>query len=420
MARYDLLLQRGTVIDPASGLNEKLSIAIKNGKIAAVDKTLDPSLAHECFDASGKYVTPGLIDLHAHVHELATASGIHADAVAWRTGVTTWVDAGSTGAPALAGLLEHTVPRNRSRILAFINISCVAGMAEGWDLSEDAYSDVSLCTAAARTAPGFVVGVKARIDRDRLGTLGLEPLRRAREAADELDLPLMVHISHGPPSSDDVLPFLGRGDILTHSFTGLSMNVLHDGRPTDALIAARERGVALDLGHGMGSLSFSVTETLLEHGIAPDTISTDAYAAPVRGAMVDLPTCMSKFLALGMTLEDVVRASTATPASLIGRPDLGTLTVGGPADLAVFSLLEGDFDYYDSFHERRRGNCRLRNELTLRRGVRMTPKLTLTPRLERTPAWARAEAMLERTLRDGAYLPEHLLPEGFGPPEPRR
>jgi dihydroorotase len=419
VSTYDLVIRNGRTIDPANGLDATLDVAIAAGRIAAVAPSLDAGLARETWDAAGQIVTPGLVDLHTHVYEDVGAESVDADAIAWRTGVTTWVDAGTAGASTLAGLRRYLVPIRRSRIFAFVNISCIGLVGTSRELVDPSYADVERCVAAAADAPELAIGVKARIDMDTVGPNGLEPLRRAREAADELRLPLMVHIGHGPPAIDDVLALMGEGDILTHAFTGLSMSVLGaDGEPRQSLLDARARGVLLDIGHGIGSFSFPVAERLLAAGILPDAISSDVSWKAQRGPLVDLPTCVSKFLALGLSLPEAIRMTTTAPAHAIRRPELGTLTVGAAADVAVFRLEQGSFTFYDSFFEQREGSVRLRNVLTLRDGVRMAPKLTTGPVL--SDAWARADADVAERLRAAPELQAAAQPAGFGPPEPRR
>jgi dihydroorotase len=416
--RYDLLIAGGHVIDPANGIDEPRDVGIRAGRVAAVAPGLDPADAVQTWDAAGRLVTPGLVDLHTHVYAGVGPDGVDPDPIAWRTGVTTWVDAGSAGAATLEGLRRYVVPRCRSRVLAFVNISYTGLVGTGRELIDLDWANVERCVAAVRGAPGLAVGVKARIDASTVGEHGIEPLRRAAAAAEQLGLPLMVHIGHAPPSPDEVLPLLRAGDILTHTCTDLSMKVVDDdGTPRDSLLAARERGVVLDIGHGIRSFGWASAEALLAHGIAPDVISSDIHAWAMRGPLVDLPTCMSKFLALGMPLPDVVRAATSAPAQAVGRPDLGTLSVGAEADVAVFRVEEGHFAFYDGSHERRDGERRLRNVLTLREGLAMPPAVTRGPLP--SDAWSRVEADVEQALR-AAELPPSEVPAGFGEPEPQR
>src|SRR5690606_4203013 len=225
---------------------------------------------------------------------------------------------------------------------------------------------------------------KARIDRNTTRGVGVRPLERARELADRVGLPLMVHVSWGPPTIDEVAAYLRPGDILTHCFTGGDMRILgEDGRVLPVIRDLQERGLILDIGHGTGSFSFAVAEAMLEQGVLPDTISSDIHQLAVQGPMYDLPTTLSKFLALGMSLPEVIERATARPAAAIRRPDLGTLRVGSVADIALWRLEEGDFVFHDVGMDERRGTQRLVNTLTLVDG-QVLPRLPDRP----PPAWA--------------------------------
>jgi dihydroorotase len=221
----------------------------------------------------------------------------------------------------------------------------------------------------------LVVGVKARIDAMTVGDNGLEPLRRARQAAEECGLPLMVHIAYGPPEIDDVLAVMAPGDLLTHCFTGFTMKIVDDeGRLRESARNARDRGVLMDVGHGTGSFVFATAQPLLEQGFLPDVISSDIHTLSIRGPMFDLPTCLSKFLALGLSLEQVVERATIAPAKAVGLPpEIGTLRPGSFADVAVFALDEGSFAFHDIRMEAVTGRHRLRNTLTIVDGRVLDP-----------------------------------------------
>ena len=348
---FDLVIAGGRVVGAGD-----VDVGVRDGRIAAIGPALDGAVV---VDAAGLLVTPGLVDLHTHVIPRFTYWGIEADPLAARSGVTTWVDAGSAGAYAIDGLRHDIAARSRVRIRAFLNISSIGLVAPTHELANRAYLDAGLCAEAALRHPDFVVGIKARIDRFTVGALGLEPLDAALAAAERAELPLMVHIAHGPPEVEQVLEKLRPGDIVTHCATGASMSLVRDGRVLNAALDAVRRGVVLDLGHGVGGFSFAAAEALLEAGAGPAVISSDAHQLSVRGPMYDLPTCLTKLLALGMPLDDVIAAATSTPAALLGEP-LGTLTPGAPADIALLALEDGPFPIYDTLDVRRDAPQRLR------------------------------------------------------------
>ena len=233
--------------------------------------------------------------------------------------------------------------------------------------------DPGRCAAAAEEHSDFVIGVKCRLDRFATGEMGLEPLRLALQAAAVAGLPVMAHIGAGPPDIDDVLDMLRPGDLVTHCATGQSMSLINERDSLRAsALRARERGVLFDVGHGSGGFSFTVAESMLAAGAPPDIISSDLHQRSLMGPGFDLPTCMSKFLAIGMSLADVVRAATTTPAGVVGgRSDerAGSLAVGEPADIAIFELEVGDFALYDSYLERRRADRFFVNRATVVAGV---------------------------------------------------
>jgi dihydroorotase len=370
---FDTVIKGGHVIDPGTGKNGSFDIGIKRDRIAAVESDLPEASAEHVIKANGLYVTPGLVDLHTHVYYGATFWGIEPDPVAARSGVTTWLDVGSAGAFNLIGLRDWIVRPAQSRIYALLNISSIGLTAMTHELANLAYCDVDICCKLVNLNRDFVLGVKARIDHNTIGANGLEPLARARMAADRLQLPLMVHIGGGPPGLESVLCMLKPGDILTHCFTGHDMRLIDvNGKPLEGVHRARDMGVVLDIGHGAGSFSFETAEAMLAAGELPDAISTDIHQMSVHGPLFDMPTCLSKFLALGMSLEQVIAAATIKPARAMGLADeVGTLRPGAQADVALFKMYYGDFTFYDVFMNPRKGAQLLQNTLTIARGREM-------------------------------------------------
>jgi dihydroorotase len=292
--------------------------------------------------------------------------GVDPDKLARRAGTTTWLDVGSAGAGNIAGLRDHVAARSRTRVLAYVHIG-FAGIfgfsrevmvGESWDLR---LLDPAVCARVARENPDFVRGIKVRIGANTSGPNGIQPLHLAIEAADIAGLPVMCHIDRPPPTYAQVLEVLRPGDILTHCFRPAPNAPLHgDGRVREACWQARERGVLFDVAHGMGSFSFAVAERMLEQGFPPDVISSDVHALCIDGPAFDNLETMSKLLALGMTLPQIVRAVTFEPARLLGRPDLGDLTVGSTGDATVLELEEGAFELVDVTGHRREARRKLR------------------------------------------------------------
>ncbi len=388
-AEYDTIVAGGQVVDPGAGLLGTMDIAIAGGRIARVEPQLDRDLAHGVIDASGQAVTPGLVDLHTHAYWGVTYWGIEPDPVAARTGVTTWLDVGSAGAYSFPGFRRYVSEASRVRLFALLNLSSIGLIAPTWEFANLDYCDLDLATTIVEQNRDLILGIKARIDHNTTRGVGVRPLELARELADRVDLPLMVHIGSGPPTIDEVASLLRPGDILTHCFTGGDMRILgQDGLPHAQIRELHERGLILDIGHGTGSFSYEVAEGMLAHGILPDVISSDIHQLSIQGPMFDLPTTLSKFLNLGMSLPDVIERATARPAAAMRRPDLGTLTPGSSADLALFRIEEGEFTFHDVARTARTGTTRLVNTLTLIDGAP----------LARLP---------ERPLAPWADLPEH-------------
>lgn len=358
MPDYDLLLKGGHLVDPAQGVNGAMDVAFADGTVAAVAPSLDPADARETHDVSGLYVAPGLIDLHTHAYWGGTFLGVDVGSIAARSGMTTAVDAGSAGANNIGGLRAHVASTSRVRILAFLNLSVVGifaggngiGIGEAEDLR---LLDIKTCVDAARANAGFVVGLKIRVGASTTGALGALPLHMAIRAAEMMDLPVMAHIGAGmPPRIEDIVEPLRRGDVLTHYCTPKANSPLtRDGAVLDCMKEARKRGVVMDVGHGSGSFGFRVARRMLEEGLAPDVISSDVHAHCVDGPVFDVLETMSKFLNLGLTLEEVVRATTEVPARVCRRPELGTLAVGSAADACLLDLRRGRVEFTDSMGE---------------------------------------------------------------------
>lgn len=411
--RFDLLIKGGELVDPGAGREGPLDVAVVRDRVAAVDRDIPADSARRVIDASGQIVTPGLVDLHAHVFHGVTYWGIRPDPIASRTGVTTWADAGSAGALTLPGFREFVVDPSRVRIRSFLHISSIGLVGENYESANLELCDVDIFSRLADLNRDLVVGVKVRMGAPTNGPHGVEPLRRAIEAGRRCDLPVMVHIALGPPTIDDVIELMRPGDILTHCFTGHDMRIVDDsGALRDSARRAIDAGLILDVGHGTGSFSFAVAEGLLAAGVRPDAISSDMHQLSVSGPMFDLPTTMSKFLALGMSLPEVVAATTVRPATVLGLADeVGTLRPGAHADIALFHLLEGSFPFYDISGDTRAADRLLRNTLTIVGGreLHRVEPAPLAPWV--APSWPATQLPFtekQQRLRDLGHTPDAM------------
>ncbi len=407
---FDLLIKNGEVVDPGGDQRGKLDVAIKRNRIAAVDVNIPADAARRVIDASDQYVTPGLVDLHTHVYHSATCWGIRADPIAARSGVTTWLDVGSAGAYNFPGFREFIVKPATARIYALLNISSIGLTATTWELANLNYMDVDLCAKLIDLNRDLILGVKVRIDKSTTSGTGVEGLRRGRQVAEACGVPMMAHIGHGPPTLLDVLELLRPGDILTHCFTGHSMRIVDEqGALLEAAKRAWDSGIVMDIGHGAGSFSFTTAAALIDAGYRPDVISSDIHQFSVHGPLFDMPTCLSKFLALGMSLEEVIAAATIRPAEVMGMAnEIGTIKPGALADIALWALDEGDFTLYDIHMTSRQGKQLLRNTLTLING-RELPHMSDDPPMPWITLGEHQQALIER-----GHTPQAMASKGCG------
>ncbi|MCP4382769.1 MAG: amidohydrolase/deacetylase family metallohydrolase [Hyphomicrobiales bacterium] len=359
----DLILAGGHVIDPRSARSGVSDVGFSGNRVAGVAEKLDTSTARKTIDVSGKYVVPGLIDLHTHVYHGGTSLGVDADHLARRAGTTTFVDAGSAGPGNFLGFHDHVIQRSRARILAFLNISFAGIYAHTLRVGE--CKDLELCDPAvtldkAREFGDSIIGIKVRVGAYTSAGNGAAPLKLAKQASDALHKPLMSHIDLPPPTIQEVVDTLGPGDILTHCFRPQQNQPFGPaGMIYPEVIGARERGVVFDVGHGLGSLGFETASRMLELGFEPDCISSDVHAESIDGPAYDLLHVMSKFMALGMGLEKVVEKATVAPARAIGHSEIGYLGDGALADATIFHIEEGRFTYVDTIGETISSDSRL-------------------------------------------------------------
>jgi dihydroorotase len=371
--KFDLVVAGGDVLDPSQRLRGQRDIGIKNGQIAAVAPSIPADRSIQRIDASGKLVTPGLIDLHTHLCP-HLGIGLPADELVGITATTTAVSAGDAGAYTFGNFRHGVVPQSRTRLYGFVHISTIGlagGLAPGEMLNID-YANVDACAKTVAENADLVLGVKVRITDSVVGQNGLEPLRRAIRAAETAgkSFRVMCHIGAAPGSLSDLLDLLRPGDILTHAYSGAGNNTVQGGQLLPAALRAKQRGVLVDVGHGGGSFDYTVCEPAMAQGFTPDTISSDIHAVSINTpGYPTLPWVMSKFLNLGLSLDDVVAKATVEPAKIIGRvPGLGTLMVGAPADVSIFELVDGPVEFVDTRNNRRSGTKKLVPVLTIRGG----------------------------------------------------
>ncbi len=374
-AAYDLVVKGGRVVDPALNLDAQRDIAVSGGKIARLAPNIADTEARQVLDARGKIVTPGLIDIHVHVYDGVAPLGIPADPNCIAKGVTTVVDAGSAGAHTFPGFRKYVVNVVDTRVYALLNISVVGQST----LSEDnphgelldlKYANPKLAIRTIESNRDVILGVKIRLTRNIAGDHDLAALRLAREAADAVRLPLMVHIGGSYSPLPEILKIMKKGDVITHSFRGGEGGILDDrGRILREVRTAVGQGVNLDIGHGAGSFSFDTAEKVLKQELLPGTISSDVHQFNVNGPVFDLATTLSKFLHLGLTLPQVIERAATNPARTFGFPQgLGTLREGSMADISVFHLAEGDFEFTDSLRAKRMGHRKLIPVATVKAG----------------------------------------------------
>ena len=349
--RYDLIVSGGRVIDPSQGLDAVRDVALANGKVAFVAENIPSDQARGVIDARGMIATPGLIDLHTHDFWGASRYGVDPDTVHVARGVTTVVDAGSSGAHTFPAFRKYVIDRAKTRIYAMLNISGM-GMALGYAGLEDIrWAKVQQAVRVGREYRDVILGVKARIPPLPAESYR-EVLKRAIEVAEGMDGIFMLHLGGTSIPVAERLNVLRPGDILTHSFRyspGGNGILDSEGNVLEEAWGAKERGVVFDVGHGKGSFSFETMERAMAQGFFPDTISSDLHVGNVDGPVYDLLTTLSKFLHLGMTLDEVIRLGTEAPAKVIGKSgELGTLKVGAIGDLTICKIERGRFELSDS------------------------------------------------------------------------
>jgi dihydroorotase len=380
--KFDLVIRGGDVLDPSQQLRGRRDIGIRWGVVEAVEEAIPAERATKMIDATGKLVTPGLVDLHCHVYPYGSAIGIPADELVQFQGTTTVVSAGDAGVNNLAALRRFIVAQTRARMYAFLHIAnnglSAFPVAELYNIDN---AQVEACAMGLAENQDFLIGVKVRMSENVIFKHGLEPLKRGIQACEMCGWPakMMVHIG-GVETRElmsDILDLLRPGDVLTHCYSGAPnlagafTNIVQDGKLLPAALAAKQRGVLFDVGHGGGSFDFTVAEVAMPGGCTPDTISSDihVFSGNTPGTPF-LPNVMSKFLAMGLPLEQVVAMATIAPAKIINRaPKIGTLQVGAPGDVTIMDLVEGPVTFVDTRNNKRDGKLLLKPVRTVINGV---------------------------------------------------
>ena len=400
--KYDLLLQGGRLIDPKNSISAVRDVAIKNGTIAAVAPHLNAADALKVVNAAGLIVTPGLVDIHVHVFagtgergSYAGDNSVYPDPLTLRVGVTTVADAGCAGWRNFEEFKEHIIDRSKTRIFAFLNI-VGAGMRGGKYENNLADMEPGPAAEMAKKYPAVVVGFKTAHYAGPEWT----PVEHAVEAGTAANLPVMVDFGNDHPERplyDLLTKKLRPGDIYTHCYSGLRHELTDDGKVNPGMIEGRARGVIFDVGHGGGSFAWRIAVPAIKQHFLPDSISTDLHVGSMNSGMKDMLNVMGKFLAMGLTLDEVILRSTWNPAREIKHEELGNLSVGSTADVAVLRVEKGDFGFTDMYGARLKGQQRLTCELTLRagkvvydlNGITRPDWTTLPPKYTQTgdPAW---------------------------------
>lgn len=379
---YQTLLKGGHLIDAKNNINKVMDVAIQDGKIAAVAANIDPKMAKQVIDISGKYVTPGLIDIHGHVfagtdHDGQLENGfssLAADGFTFRVGVTTIVDAGDAGAETFDLFKKNVIDKVQTRVLAFLNISKkgMYGDENSLEQQNNSFFDAQMAADVAKHYKDHIVGIKVA----HYHKSDWVAVDRAVEAGKLANMPIMVDFGGTVPRLSLEELFLRKmrpGDIFTHTYGELirtkeTIVDLETKKLKPFVLEARKRGIIFDVGHGGGSFTFSQAIPATQQGFFPETISTDLHTGSMNSAMKDQLNVMSKFMAMNMPLADAVKASTWAAAKAIKHEELGHLSVGAIADVTVLNLREGKFGFYDVARFKKDGKNLLECEMTIKGG----------------------------------------------------
>lgn len=378
MAKYDLIVKNGVLIDPSQNINDRRDIAFSSGKVASIETEISGNLANDVIDATGAIVTPGLVDLHVHVYWGVGHYGIDPDSTQIAKGVTTAVDAGSAGAWTFPAFRKYVMDRSSTRIFALLNISSMGMISPKIGELEDLrWADVDDAVRVGQANPDHILGIKVRLSQPLAKNHDVDALKRGIEAAELLDKFVMIHVGNSFTPMEDLVNMLRPGDIVTHAYHGNNHGALdQSGRVYDGILEAQKRGVIFDIGHGAGSFTFDVAEKALAQGFYPGNISSDLHVYNIENPVHDQITTLSKFLHLGMPLEEVIRLSTsATALTMKSNNDIGTLKLNATGDATVMRISEGKFTFVDSLGTNVESSKRLEHVATVKDGRHYRPYL---------------------------------------------
>ena len=354
---YDVLIKGGRVIDPAQGLDGRMDVAVSGDKIALVAEEIPAMECRKVIDAAGKIVTPGLIDLHCHCYDGGIPDGLLPDDAGVKQGVTTVVDAGSAGQATFGGLPKYVIPAARTTVFCFLHLGS-QGLSIMPEIRDWQEIDLAATETVIGAYPGLIKGVKLRLVGNTVASAGARVVEMAKETAGKFGLPIMIHIGDlkrqvSPTLTREFLPLMEKGDILSHVFTGNMGNILlEDGSVMPELRAAAERGVVLDIANGRSNLSFEVARQGMAQGIMPTTLSTDVTSMSLNALVYGLTVTMSKFLALGLDIKQIIEMTTVNSARALRIEDRkGSLKPGMDADISVLEILSGNWELADSVPE---------------------------------------------------------------------
>ena len=370
---FDLLLTGGTVLNPASRLRQELDVGITAGRIAAMQPKLAQDNAKKILDVRGCYVTPGLIDFHVHSYWGVNPYGFNADSICLASGVTTAMDAGSSGPVNFLGFKKLVHESSKTRMLAFVAIAQHGVLNDPGELQNLRFADPEAAASSVAESPNVGVGIKVRLHKKGVGDNGRQALRLAIQAGDACRSPVMVHVGDTGISMEEIVDTLRAGDVVTHCYTPQKPSIVDpSGRLLVAARKAQERGVIFDVGHASGHFDFNLVRRAMDDGLLPNVISSDLHgrmAQPGFGIVGDLPTTLTKFLSLGLDLDHIIALSTINPASVIGWQDrLGRLEVGRDADVAVLQIVNEATKLRDSVGGEMTAEQRIAVRWTIRQG----------------------------------------------------
>ena len=370
---FDLLLTGGTVLNPASRLRQELDVGITAGRIAAMQPKLAQDNAKKILDVRGCYVTPGLIDFHVHSYWGVNPYGFNADSICLASGVTTAMDAGSSGPVNFLGFKKLVHESSKTRMLAFVAIAQHGVLNDPGELQNLRFADPEAAASSVAESPNVGVGIKVRLHKKGVGDNGRQALRLAIQAGDACRSPVMVHVGDTGISMEEIVDTLRAGDVVTHCYTPQKPSIVDpSGRLLVAARKAQERGVIFDVGHASGHFDFNLVRRAMDDGLLPNVISSDLHgrmAQPGFGIVGDLPTTLTKFLSLGLDLDHIIALCTINPASVIGWQDrLGLLEVGRDANVAVLRIVNEATKLRDSVGGEMTAEQRIAVRWTIRQG----------------------------------------------------